>query len=177
MKKLLTTTALMLSLAFSGMAYAHDDSHGKDGHDGRPPFMDVLPKDKAAQFHDIMKQAHDKNMELVDQMHKLREERRAILTAPEFDKDAYLTKSEELTKFRESMHKEMKANMKEAFATALGNLSQKERQAVAASMEKMHHGHHRHGHHHWGHEHDDGHHMHDKSDKHANNKSSSDSSQ
>jgi len=141
-KKLLSTTALILTLAFSGMAYADHDWNGKGEHDGRPSFADVLPKDKAEQFHATMQQAHEKNLVLIDKMHQLREERRSILTAPKFDKEAFLAKSAELAKFRETLHDQIRTNMKEAFATAVSTLSQEERQALAASMEKAHHEHH-----------------------------------
>jgi len=136
MKKLLSTTALALTLAFSGIAYAHDH------HDGPPAFMEEalskLPDKDADQFRATMKQSHEKDKALFEQMHKLHDEQRAILTADNFDKSAYIVKSKELQKLHDKMH----ANMTQAFATAVSQLPQDERQTLA---DAMHHGHHHHG--------------------------------
>jgi len=97
MRKLLTTTALVLSLASAGVASANTDGH-KGHHDG-PPFMQEalakLPADKAAAFRDTMKQSREQNKGSFEQLHKLHKEMQAILTASSFDKNAYLAKSAE----------------------------------------------------------------------------------
>jgi len=143
MKHLLSTTALVLTLAFSGMAYAHD---GHDGHDGPPPPFEAglskLPQKDADAFRATMKASHEKDKALFEQMHKLHDELHDIMTAETFDKGAFIAKSKELNVLHDKMH----AHMTEAFATALSQLSQDERKTMADAMKHGHHGMHHHDH-------------------------------
>ena len=137
MNKLLSTTALAVTLALCGVAYADMPPPPP------PPFEEALSKlpDKdAAAFRDTMKQSHEKDKALFDQMHKLHEDLRAIIVAPTFDKDAFIAKNKEL----DELHHKMHAHMTAALATALSALTPDERKTFAESMHhhggKHHHG-------------------------------------
>ena len=142
MRKLLSTTALVFTLAISGVAYANDDWHGKGDHKGPPPYIEEalskLPEEDAAQFRNTMKQSQEKGKTIFEQMHKLHEDLHGILTAEKFDKAAYIAKNKELTKLHDKMH----ANMTEAFATAAAQLSQDDRKILADAMKNKWHHHH-----------------------------------
>ena len=137
MKKLLLTTALVCSLAMTGGAFA-------EGY-GRHTFMSdavaKLPKEKAEAFLAIIKQERDKDLtakrETAIQLHKQLD---TILTAPTFDKAAYLAKSKELQDLWNAKHQ----HMTEAFTTAAATLSQEERKTLVATMKEMHQRHHDH---------------------------------
>lgn len=140
MKRLLSTTALVLSLSLSGMAYANDAPDG-----GRHGFMQgalsKLPQDKADAFRNTLKQAREKNTETHDQMKKLHDQLYTIMTAPTFDKKAYIAKNGEIQALQEKMQKSRNA----AFANALSSLTQEERTSVADSLKAMHQKHEWHG--------------------------------
>jgi len=145
MKTLLSTTALLLTLGFSGAALANSDWYGKEGQDMNPSTMEgaicKLPKHDAAQFRDTMKEARENNKNLQEQIGDLHGELHAILTAPTFDEGAFLAKRKEL----QQLHDQMETNMTEAFASAVANLTQDERVTLTRAMH---------------HEHDKHHHMH-----------------
>jgi uncharacterized membrane protein len=151
MKNLLTTTALVMSLALGGAAFAHDSGdHDMQGWDKPPHEMQdalaKLPPEKAKLIHEAMKQSHEKNKALYGQVRKLHDEKTALLTAPKFDKDAFLAKTKELRATQDKM----KENMAEAFASTAAKLTPDERK-VLAEAEPHHHMHHgMHGHHHEG---------------------------
>lgn len=134
MKKLLTTTALVFTMAMAGMAYADKGSEHGGWHDGPPPFMEEainkLPAAKAEAFKATMKKSHEKNEKLSAQSKKLHEEMRAIVTAEKFDKAAFLAKSGELQKVHDQMH----VSMTESLAEALSSLSQDERKTLSDNM-------------------------------------------
>lgn len=147
MKYLLSTTALALTLAFSGMAYAEPGP----GHDGPPPppfeeALKKLPDKDAAAFRDTMKASHEKDKATFEQMHKLHGELKAIITADTFDKNAFIAKNKQL----DALHDKLHVNMTEALANAISKLPPDERKTFAEAM------HHEHGPHH-----------HDKGDDHT----------
>jgi len=135
MKNLLSTTALLVVLSFSGAAIAHADGQVKDGV---PSYMDEaitkLPEKDATQFRDTMKQAHEKNMAISSQVHALHDDIDGIMVAKTFDKEAFLAKSEKLRE----VYQEMRTNTDEAFASAAAQLSQKERKTLATAMAYPH---------------------------------------
>lgn len=134
MKKLLTTTALVLSLTFSGMALAYDGGDkGEHGGFMKEAFS-KLPQDKAEAFRNTLKESREKNKASHEQIKKLHDELYTIMTAPTFDKKAYLAKSGEIQALKDKMHKAKTA----AFATGLSNLTQEERTSVADSLREMH---------------------------------------
>ena len=135
MKKLLSTTAIVLCLNLTAIAAAHE------GY--KAPFEDALsnlPEQKAEAFRNTMKQTHDKNAALYDQMKKLHDDLYTITTAEKFDKKAYIAKNKEL----QAVYAKMNATRGAAMGTALSNLSQDERKTVADAMRDMHK-HHWHG--------------------------------
>lgn len=145
MKKLLSTTALVLTMAFSGAAFAHSEWYGKEGQDDKPYYMDhalsKLPAEKSAEFRQTMKDSAEENKSYKEQIYKLHNELHVILTAPDFDKHAFISKRQELQK----IHEEMEENKTEAFASAVSELSQNERMTLTRALDhdrKRHHGHH-----------------------------------
>ena len=137
MNRLLSTSALIVTLAFANAAYARDAK----GPDAEPSFIEEalsqLPEKDASLFRDTMKKSHEKDKALHDQMHKLHDELHEIAIADEFDKEAFIEKSNELAKLQAKMH----ASMTEAFANALEKLPADERKTVADAV----HDHDRHG--------------------------------
>ena len=149
MKTLLSTTALLLTLSFSGTALANSEWYGKEGQDMSPSYMEKaickLPKEDAAQFRDTMKEARENNKDLQEQIGKLHGDLHDILTAETFDKAAFLAKRKDL----QQLHDKMETNMTEAFASAVGDLTQDERVTLTRSMDRSrakHHGHDKHRH-------------------------------
>jgi uncharacterized membrane protein len=136
MKNLLSTTALLLVvLSFSGVALALTDGQGKGGVTSyMEEAIAKLPEKDASQFRDALKQAHEKNMAIANQIHALHDDIDDIMAAKTFDKEAFLAKS---GKLRE-VYEEMRANTDEAFASAAAQLSQKERKTLAAAMAYPH---------------------------------------
>lgn len=136
MKNFLRTSALILTLAVSGMAYANDG--GKGGYGGHH-FMDEavakLPEAKATAFKQAMEKVRKDNGAQKEQIHKIRDELHALLIAPKFDKDAYLAKGNELQAIENKMHDARQ----QAFADAVSGLTQDERTTLATAMKsKMH---------------------------------------
>jgi len=143
MKKLLTATLVAFTMAFSGAAIAHSEWYGKEGQDETSAYMDHalsrLPAQKAADFRETMKNAREENKDLEEKVHGLHGDLHTILTAPDFDKKAFLEKRTEI----QQLHDQMEANRTEAFASAVSELSQKERVALTRSLDhaKKHHRH------------------------------------
>jgi len=73
-------------------------------------------------------------MAIADQVHELHDDLDGIMAAEPFDQDAFRDKS---AKLRE-VYEQMRANTDEAFASAASQLSQAEREKVAAAMAYPH---------------------------------------
>jgi len=135
MKKLLSTAALIFTMTFSGAAQAHTEWYGKEGQDEKPTYMEHalsrLPADKAADFRDTMKGAHEDNRILEEQLHRLHGDLHAILTAPDFDENAFRTKRREI----QQLHAKMENNRTEAFSVAVSELSQNERVTLTRALD------------------------------------------
>ncbi len=130
MKALLSITALLFALTFSVAATANS----RESHSYMEKAISRLPHDKAEAFHAVMRQAHEQNKDLYDQMHGLHQDLHNILTADTFDRDAFVAKSNEIRE----LHDKAAANLDAAFASAVAQLSQKERKTVALAMTKEH---------------------------------------
>ena len=141
MKKLLSATLLVSAMAFSSAALAHSEWYGKEGQDEKPSYMEHalsrLPADKAADFRDTMKGAHEDNRILQERLHRLHGDLHAILTAPTFDENAFLAKRAEI----QQVHDKMENNRTEAFTVAVSELSQDERVTLTRALDHAHHGH------------------------------------
>lgn len=137
MKKILSTTAILLTLSFSSAALASSEWYGKEGQE-MPSYMEdaigKLPKDDAAQFRDIMKDARENNKDLQAQIENLHGDLHAILTSETFDKAAFIAKRQEV----QQVHNQMENNMCEAFASAVDDLTLEERVTLTRAL---HHGH------------------------------------
>ncbi len=133
MKKLLLTSALVC--AFSGMAFAHNTAFDKS--DNTPALVHAtsgLPQAKAQEFKDSLRDAQEENKQIYDQLRQKRAELYGILTAPQFDRRAFIAKGKEIRDLR----KEAEENRAEAFSLAASDLTQQERMRVARNLEGAH---------------------------------------
>jgi uncharacterized membrane protein len=134
--QLLTATLLSGAIALAGAAYAES---GKDTHK-RGEWAKhrleqqaaKLPPEKAKILQDAMKGVHDKNEAIFTQVKKLREEGRTLMTAPTFDKAAWLANSNEIMK----LQGQAQSNRQEAFAGVAAQLTADERKALASVHHK-----------------------------------------
>lgn len=140
MNKFLLSTA-MAALMFGGAAMAEIPA-GKGPH-GTPPrveaVLEKLPKEKADLFRATMKGLKEDRQASREQHKKLRGELEAILTAPTFDKAAFLAKSKEIAALRDAKRQKFE----EAIASIAGQYTQEERKMLVDAMPK--HGGHRGG--------------------------------
>jgi hypothetical protein len=81
-----------------------------------------------------MKEAHEQNKGLYEQMHGLHKDLHKILNANTFDKDAFIAKSKEM----QQLHDKVADKLDTAFASAIEPLSQKERHMLSVAMAKEH---------------------------------------
>lgn len=143
MRHVLSSTVLVFAMAFSGAAFAHSEWYGKEGQDEKESYMEnalsKLPAKDAAEFRKTMKESREENKDLQEQVYRLHGDLHAILTAPNFDKHAFLAKRAQLQK----LHEEMEDSRTEAFAFAISGLSQDERVTLTRALDhgKNHHRH------------------------------------
>ncbi len=130
MKKLFTTAALLLALTAGGAAFAHDGAGPGDQPPPPPAFEKLSPED-AQLMHETMQKTHEANRALFAQMKKLHEEKKAIITADQFDSKAFMANAAKLQTLENKMHASMTANM----ASALSKMSAEDRQKFADNME------------------------------------------
>ncbi|MFO1242651.1 MAG: periplasmic heavy metal sensor [Rickettsiales bacterium] len=143
MKKFLITTA-MTAFMFGGAALAEIPAD-KTYH--TPPQVEAvlakLPKEKADLFRTTMEGLKSDREASRAESKKLHDELEAILTAPTFDKAAFLAKSKEIAAHRDAK----RAKFEEAIASIAGQYTQEERKMLVDAMPKrgMHHGWHKKG--------------------------------
>jgi Spy/CpxP family protein refolding chaperone len=155
-KHLILPVVLVAGLVSGGAVMAHDgnDGHGggcHDGRDGKHEKMN-LPDAKRELLHNTMKAAFEKNKGLMDQMHKLHEKMHAIVSADNFNPQAFESTSAQIEKLHDRIHK----IRTDAFASIANQFTPEEREMIL-----RHHHHHHHGH--------DGMHHHDGWDRHGMN--------
>jgi Spy/CpxP family protein refolding chaperone len=138
MKKLLATTALILTLNIGGVALAQPDGHAGGGHGFPPPQLQEaiakLPADKAKLVTDTMKQMHEKRKAGWEGMKAKRDEMRTLMLAEPFDKAAYLAKAAEV---EDARHANATA-MHQTIADLAGQLTAEERKTLLDAMPKKH---------------------------------------
>lgn len=143
MNKFLIGTALSV-LMFSGAAMA--EIPAEKGPHGTPPrveaVLEKLPKEKADLFRTTMEGLKTDRQASREQFKTLRTELEAIMTAPKFDKAAFMAKSKEIAELRDT--KRMK--FEEAFASIADRYTQEERKMLVDAMPK-HGGWHKHDEH------------------------------
>lgn len=134
MKKLLTTGALILVLAAAQGVQAEGDKEGgfHKGRHHREEILSKLPEEKRELFHATMKTTREQNKESREKLRALREESKAILTAGEFDRKAFLAKSDEI----HALHDTMRKNMNNAIADIAEKFTAEERKILAEALPK-----------------------------------------
>jgi len=149
--KLYVAVATATLLGFCGTVLAHEDGKGAwDGHKGGPHMMCKsarLDEKEAALCHDAMKQAFERDKASFEKMHELHEKLHAVLTAKDFDKQAFLSLSGEM----QQQHDQIMQHHAEAFAEVAGKLTPEERERIFRHFHE-HMGGGMMPHHGWGHE-------------------------
>lgn len=159
---LLLSTALVTTPGFSGAAFAHDMGDSKSPAQSASPVRSAhvhhshLTKDQAELLQSTLKQVEESNKDVCESIRGLHDQLDGILTAPEFDKDAYLSVVSQI----EEKHLLVEKNNAEAFASIGDKFSPKQREGIAKlfSHHMKHKGwkhdgvhneseHHMHGHH------------------------------
>lgn len=132
MKKMLMTTA-MTAFLFGGAALANMPTDGGKDHYKNPRVEAVLaklPKEKADLFRTTMDGLKEDRVASKEQWKKLKGEMGAILTAPTFDKAAFLAKSKEIAALRDTK----RVKFEEAIASIAGQYTQEERKMLVDAM-------------------------------------------
>ncbi len=96
--------------------------------------ISTLPQDKAQGFRDSLQSAHEENAPLYQKAQHLHAQLHDILAADNFDRNAFTAKNKELRKVHDKIH----ANLDDAFADGLSNLSTSDRQKLLAALEQQH---------------------------------------
>jgi Spy/CpxP family protein refolding chaperone len=154
---LLLSTALIAAPCFASAAYAHEQG-GWDKSGSAECAHKHLSEAQIKLLHETMHKAHEANKGTIEEMHKLREERRNILAAKTFDKAAFLS----ITAQIEKKHEQLKKSRIQAFASIADKFTPEERERLAHMLAHRHHGmrhagwHHGEGHEGWHHHHHDG---------------------
>jgi Spy/CpxP family protein refolding chaperone len=143
---LLLSATLIASPSLSGVAHAHENGAGS-GHATHCEHWH-MSKDKIELLHATFKKFHDDNKETFEDVHKLHQALRAVLAAPNFDKDTYLS----LTKQIQERRNQLEMDRALAFASIADKFTPEERTHVGKSFGHHSRHHHRHGgwHHHDG---------------------------
>lgn len=92
--------------------------------------MKRVSADKMKTYSSALANAKAKNETIKPQVAKLRQDLKTIIVSPNFDKAAFIAKSNEIENLTEQMHK----NTSEATASALTQFTPEERQVLSRSM-------------------------------------------
>lgn len=129
MKKLLATSALALAL-MAGSAMAEP----KDGPKGPPPHLKEalakLPAEKAKLVEDSFKAGRDAHKDDHEKLRAIHGQIKDIVTAPTFDKVAFLARLKEAHAIEDAIRSDRDASM----ADLNSKLSQEERKTLAEAM-------------------------------------------
>jgi uncharacterized membrane protein len=145
MKKLLCATALTCVLSFSAAHVMANDMEKMKDHDSfviKASY--VLPKKDGDEFRQTLHEADEENLQNRQQIMLDHADMYDILTAPDFDRKAFLAKAEEVR----NLMNQMKENRDQAFASAVNELTSDERIKLADALDTMpkhksgHHQHH-----------------------------------
>lgn len=131
--KFFIIVSVMLNVVLGGLVIGHA-SH-RFGH-AMPQAMSSLPPEKQAEFRDAMKKVHGEEGSGWKDVRTSREKIAGILTAPAFDKAAYMAEVEKMQAQRSKKWKQM-AN---AIAGLAEHWSQQERKALAEMLQRQQHG-------------------------------------
>lgn len=132
MKKLLAVSALALVLSAPLALQAAQDGPPPPVKKRMEAVLEKLPPEKAEAFKATLKASREANKDKREGVKKLHDELAAIVTAPTFDKAAFLAKHKEI----DAARAEMSDTRHAAMAEALSKLSQDERKTVSEGMKK-----------------------------------------
>ena len=137
MRKLLSTTAAVLMLSAGGVALAAPQGGGMDGMRAQhkahfEEALKKLPEDKAALVRKTFEEMRAERKGNWEGHKAEREEMEKLLTAPQFDKAAFVAKAKELAEQSVSM----RVHGVERMADLAAQLNQDERKVLAELMPK-----------------------------------------
>lgn len=120
MKKSFALLALLVVISLGSIAQAAD---------GHPPrgTLEQLPANKEMLFHQTMRGVFDATKDMREQMKRLEEEIKTLLTASEFDAALYLKKTSTLRE----LHNTIRGTMGEAMAKLATQFTVEERAILA----------------------------------------------
>lgn len=128
--KIIFVISLALNLLLIGMTAGF---FLKGCHRPPPPELrGQLSPEHARLFSDAMRSLHDKNRDTADKIDATRREILQILTAPQFDANAYQAKAGQL----HELHGQMQAQMTQMVLELASQLNAEERQSLAGLLEK-----------------------------------------
>jgi len=128
--KILVLGSLLLNVLLIGVSLGHVSHRlGNDRFNRRPvpEFVAQLPEDKEKLFFETMERVRSENRDIYRQIKEARERSISILTAPEFDEDAYQA---EIGKLHE-LYGLMKQRLANATIGLAKQFNQEERKALA----------------------------------------------
>ncbi len=132
MKRFATTTALLLALSAGLPTYAAPD--------GAPPHhrhwqekLAKLPPEKAAMVKDAMQKGREAHRADFEKLKELRREQKAILTAKDFNRDAYLSNA----KKAQSLHARLAEDRAKTIADLAPKLTPEERAVLVERRHRM----------------------------------------
>lgn len=130
---LLLSVAMFAVPGVTGVAYAHGDWQASDSsaHGEHQP----MSKDKIALVRATFKKVHEENKAVFEEMHKLWQQKHAILAAKTFDKQAFLEVSASL----EQKKSQLARSQAQAFASIASKFTPEERKHLGHWMGHPHH--------------------------------------
>lgn len=139
MKKYLASAAVALSLMATLPAYAEEGKGGREGfHQHMEQKLSQFPQDKQDLIKKTFESGKAAGMANREKGKALHEQIKQIVTAPKFDKAAYLAKTSELNNLHSAGAKDRAERMANLFA----QLTPDERQKFVEMMPKHHGWHH-----------------------------------
>jgi len=135
MKNLLCATVMGCALSLYTIPASADHSGEQEAHIIQASY--VLPSKDGEEFRKALHSADADNMQLMQQIQAGNADLYNLLTAHDFDHDAFLTKAKELRDLQE----QTKENRDYAFVSATGLLTPGERIKLAKALERgpVHH--------------------------------------
>lgn len=135
MKKLLATTAAAFMLTTGGIALASPGDGAGPPPEHKARFEEALkklPEDKAELVRAAFKEMREEHKSKWQSHKGERDAMKALLTAPEFDKAAFLNQARDMA----NKHVEMRVKGAERIADLATKLNQEERKVLAEMMPK-----------------------------------------
>jgi uncharacterized membrane protein len=133
MKNKLSALVLIVAMSLCSFAYAYDIK-GPGDRTPRHKLLYQLSAESEILFHQTMRDAWKKTVNIREQLKELRAEIKDILTAPEFDEVLFLEKTKSIQNLRQLM----KTTMDEAVVKLANQFTQEEREILIKLIPHKH---------------------------------------